>query len=183
MNKSMKMLFDEHAVIVKAIGIAKQLKTLIGKDNNLYENIVGQLIKFFRSYADKYHHYKEEEILFPEMSRKNTLLSDGVIKEMLENHEDFRAMIRQIESHLQASKYAETQAVLESYGEALLDHIAAENEEVFQTAESVLSYDELEKIGFRFLDCDRDLGDEQKEALEQLAEVLEKELFAANLGT
>lgn len=179
MSSSIKMLYDEHEVIVKAIDAAMQARTLIGKDNLTYASTVRQLITFFRNYADRYHHYKEEEILFPEMSKRNELLSNGVIQEMLENHEDFREMIQGIEKALDENNYAEAQLQLEKYSNALLDHIAVENDEVFQAAESLFTEDELEKIGFRFLDSDRGLGDDQKEELENLSHNLKRNLDAA----
>ncbi|MEK6616530.1 MAG: hemerythrin domain-containing protein, partial [Bacteroidota bacterium] len=76
MNKSMKVLFDEHEIIVNAINTTRQAKSLIGKNDAAYEKLITQLIGFFRNYADKYHHFKEEEILFPEMAKRNELLAD-----------------------------------------------------------------------------------------------------------
>ncbi len=169
MSSSIKMLYDEHEVIAKAIDTAMKAGTLIGKDNLTYASTVRQLITFFRNYADKYHHFKEEEILFPEMSKKNELLAGGVIQEMLENHEDFRERLADIESCVSDGNFEAAQQKMEQYTEALLDHIAVENDEVFQAAESLFTEEELEKIRFRFLDSDRTLGDEQKEQLENLS--------------
>jgi hemerythrin-like domain-containing protein len=167
MNTYLKLLYDEHSVIMNAIELAKDAESLIGKDDVLYEKTIRNLIDFFRNYADKYHHNKEEMILFPEMNKKNEFLQDGVIKEMFDNHEDFREMIRNIEKKLDAKNFIETQKELNAYGEALSDHIAVENEEVFQMAESIFDDDELEKINFRFLDSDRELGDKRKEELKE----------------
>lgn len=174
LNPFLKILYDEHAIIVNAIDVAKQCEVLIGTDNDRYESTIRKLITFFRNYADKYHHFKEENILFPEMSKRNEMLSDGVVKEMFDNHEDFREKIQTIEKHLNNKMYAETQTELEKYGEALLDHIAVENDEVFQIAETLFTEDELEKINHRFQDCDRDLGDEQKENLRIIIDGLRK---------
>lgn len=166
MKNPVKVLFDEHEIIQSAIDVAKYAATLIDKNNpeknRDYETLIRGLINFFRVYADEYHHYKEEQILFPEMSKKNELLDDGVLKEMFENHVDFRNMIKSIELFLNNKEYTETQNQLNSYAEALLDHIAVENDEVFQMAESLFEKEELEKIYFRFADCDRELGEANK---------------------
>jgi hemerythrin-like domain-containing protein len=176
----MKVLFDEHEIIVNAIDTARQAKSLIGKYDVSYEKLIHQLIGFFRNYADKYHHFKEEEILFPEMAKRNELLADGVIKEMFDNHADFREMIKGIEASLNEKKYAEAQQKLQQYTESLLDHIAVENDEVFQSSESIFSEEELEKIYFRFEDCDRELGSAKKEELKELADTLRKNLLMAD---
>lgn len=168
MNNPIKVLFDEHELIVSAIDIAKEAKKLIDKDNTVYEKTVKDLITFFRSYADQYHHQKEEEILFPEMSKRNELVGEGVIKEMLENHEDFRCMITEMEKTINNKDYKTTNTHLQKYTEALLDHIAVENDEVFQMAESIFDEAELNKLYFRFADADRELGDKRKEELVEM---------------
>jgi hemerythrin-like domain-containing protein len=177
MNQFIKILYDEHSVIVNAIDIAKQLKSLIGRDEVLYEKMLRQLIRFFREYADKFHHHKEELILFPEMNRRNELLEEGIVKEMFSNHEDFRENIARIEKALDEKKYSSAQSELEKYSEALLDHIAVENEEVFQMAEQLMDDSELEKIGYRFMDCDQELGNQLKADLEEMTELLRKEMM------
>ncbi len=179
MNRTIKVLFDEHEIIVNAIDAVRQAKSLIGKDDVAYENIVRQLLFFFRRYADKYHHYKEEEVLFPEMCRRNELIADGIVKEMLDNHEDFRNQITGVERAIDQKKYADARQQLEKYTEALLDHIAVENDEVFQAAESIFSEEELSKLYFRFLDIDKELGDDKKQELKELADSLRKNLLMA----
>lgn len=169
MNEALKMLYDEHEIIEQAVRIAKQASSLVGTNNEQYEKTVRTLIHFFKNYSDKYHHRKEEEILFPEMERKNEMLADGVIHEMMSNHEDFREMIRSIENSLSDKNYTDAEKWLYQYTEALLDHIAVENDEVFQMAESLFTDDELDKIYFRFQDSDRELGDELKAELANLS--------------
>ena len=181
MNKSIRLLFEEHEIIVNAIDVVSEVKSLIGKNDIMYEKTVRELLLFFRNYADKFHHFKEEEILFPEMSKKNELLTDGVLKEMFENHSDFRERIKSVENLLNEKKYPDAQLQLERYAEALLNHIAVENEEVFQTAEAIFSEEELEKIFFRFEDCDRELGISKKLELKEMAETLRKNLLFSAL--
>lgn len=176
MSNPVQVLFDEHELIISAIDLAKKSEKLIDKDNALYETTVRDLIVFFRNYADKYHHYKEEEILFPEMAIQNELLAEGIIKEMLQNHEDFREMIADIEKSLNKKDYPSANATLQKYTEALLDHIAVENDEVFQAAESLFTEDELQKMYFRFADTDRELGNERKEELAKMIEDMRKNL-------
>jgi hemerythrin-like domain-containing protein len=176
MNNSLKMLFDEHDIITGAIEIAKNAKSLIGKNNTDYEFTISELIRFFRVYADQYHHHKEEVILFPEMEKKNDLLADGVIKEMLDNHAYFRELILAIEYELEKQDYPEAAVKIDEYTEALLDHIAVENDELFQTAYSLFTEEELENIYYRFIDLDRDLGETKKKDFADLLKLLNKPL-------
>ena len=162
MNKTIEMLFDEHSVIISAFGITHSLNDLRQKNPSAYKAIVRKMVAFLKGYADEFHHYKEEVVLFPEMSKKNELFADGIIMEMTDNHKEFREMIRLIEASLNEGEFEMAQNQLETYANMLLDHIAVENEEVFQAAESLFTDAELENIGFRFQDIDRELGNEKK---------------------
>jgi len=166
MNNSMLVLYEEHATIIKVIDAAKNATLLLEKNPGEYENYIRSLIHFFRTYADQYHHHKEEEILFPEMAKKNELLGGSILHEMLENHDDFRSMIREIENLLSKKEYGKAQAQLNIYTEALLNHIAAENEEVFPIAETLFNDTELENLKFRFVDTDQGLGIDLKTEME-----------------
>lgn len=169
MNNPIELLYKEHEIITQAVKSTQALKSLIENDNEAYKNGMRKKIDFFRNYADKYHHAKEEKVLFPEMNKKNEILSDGIIKEMLENHEDFRELLQNIESLIEKNDYFLAHTEFEKYAIALSDHIAVENEEVFQIAETLFEEDELEKIYFKFLDSDSELGDSTKTSLEKAA--------------
>jgi hemerythrin-like domain-containing protein len=172
MNKPAQILFAEHEVITNAIAVMNEAENHIHDDSMRYETLMKTMLLFFRNYADKYHHWKEEEVLFPEMIKKNELLEDGAIKEMLENHDDFRIMLRDAEVMLEKKAYDATSKMLHVYAEALLDHIAVENEEIFQMLETLFDESELEKIYFRFEDCDNELGLEDKIRMEELIQKL-----------
>ena len=49
----------------------------------------------------------------------------------------------------------------------LLDHIAAENDELFVLAETLMEEDDLETIYFKFKDIDLELGEDRKVELEE----------------
>lgn len=170
MNPFLEILYQEHDIITSAIERVQRANVLIGINDEQYEKTIRELLGFFRSYADSFHHHKEEIILFPEMNKKNELLKDGLIKEMFENHEDFRDMLRHSEELLNKKNFAEAQKALEQYCDRLLEHIAVENEEVFQIAETLFTEKELEEIYFRFIDTDRELGIELKNELAKAIE-------------
>lgn len=176
MKQAIQLLFDEHALIVQATEAAKGARALLDKDTATYEKVIREMIVFFRIYADRFHHHKEELILFPEMQKKNELLSGGILKEMLDNHVEFRQMVKDVENHLDEKKYIGAQTQLEAYCEMLLDHIAVENDEVFPIAESLFSEEELDKISGRFEDCDSEIGIQKKQELSEIIGEIEKTL-------
>ncbi len=166
-----KVLYDEHEVILSAVEIAKDSENLLNKNPEKWKEFCIKLIYFFRHYADKYHHHKEEELLFQKISEENEVMGMNIIAEMLENHEDFREYISDIEDSLEVDvKIAFSKLI--DYCENLSDHIAAENEELFISAETLLSQHDLETMMFQFQDIDRDLGEERKKELEGSLEEL-----------
>ncbi|MCC6837703.1 MAG: hemerythrin domain-containing protein [Bacteroidia bacterium] len=173
MNDPIKVLMNEHEIIVDASNLVKKMIAVVDR-SDLYKRSALQLLSFFRDYADKYHHHKEEEILFPEMVKQNELLASGVLQEMLENHEDFRGQLSEIEELIGQNNCSQAQQRFEDYVDALADHIAVENEEVFEIAFSLFTEDEKEKIYYRFVDIDCELGEKQKNELkDKLAEIRE----------
>ena len=172
MSNSLKMLYNEHDVISKAAYLAKNARELIGINDEEYELTISELMRFFRIYADQYHHHKEEEILFPAMAQKSELLAQGILKEMLDNHAEFREMAVEIYAALEEKDYILAADIIDTYTDALLDHIAVENEELFQTAYSLFTEDELDNIYFRFIDLDSVLGESKKKDFTDLLKTL-----------
>ncbi|MBK8707416.1 MAG: hemerythrin domain-containing protein [Flavobacteriales bacterium] len=172
MHQAINALFEEHVIIIQAAGIARDARRLIETEPARYAGTMRSLLTFFREYADQYHHHKEEEVLFPEMAQRNELLADGVLQEMLENHADFRGMLDDIEGLLRKERWSDAQDAVERYCEALQDHIAVENDEVFHMAETLLNADELDRVRFRFEDGDRERGDARKAELAAMLDTL-----------
>jgi hemerythrin-like domain-containing protein len=162
MNPSNRLLYQEHEIIVNAINLCRDLNLLINNRNDLYVKLAQQLLEFFRKYADGYHHYKEEKILFPLMAKRNEMLDDGILKEVLDQHMDFRDKLQKIEDAIKGNNLLLAQQLFIDYTETLLDHIAIENDEVFQIAESLFSESEAMEINFKYLDCDCQLGESAK---------------------
>lgn len=176
MHNTILSLYNEHEMIMEATEVAKEAAALIGKDDARYASTVKDLLIFFKTYADEYHHHKEEEVLFPLMLESNEMLGDGVLKEMLENHEEFRDMLDAIAKDLEAGRLPQVRDGLAKYNEALLDHMAVENDEVFHMALTLLDDNMLDRIGFQFEDHDRETGTERKEELAERVRGLRKEL-------
>jgi hemerythrin-like domain-containing protein len=169
MPSSLSELFiAEHEVILEA-GNLISLNANLWKSNPAeYQKRVNELLDFFSVYADKFHHCKEEEILFPAISKKSETTGTGMVGELNDHHGEFRHLMQQIRAALYTDDFADTQKFLESYISRLKDHIAAENDELFPMADAIFSDDELEKLFYKCIDKDRELGITLKEAFENI---------------
>lgn len=177
-HKAITTLFSEHESILDAISIVNKLNSFTS-DKEQYFSGVGLLLRFFKEFADQLHHAKEELVLFPAMEKSNDTLGTGILHEMLENHESFREKIIQIETEIKNSNVETTKKLLHSYVNDLLEHIEAENQEVFQIAQNMLTENELDKIYFHFVDLDTEKGNDKINELKLL--LLQSRQIAENI--
>jgi hemerythrin-like domain-containing protein len=61
-------LMIEHRLIDRMIGIIKRILSQIEKEEKVDPVFVDTTVDFIRTYADRTHHGKEEDILFRELS-------------------------------------------------------------------------------------------------------------------
>jgi hemerythrin-like domain-containing protein len=173
MHNPIQILLDEHEIISSAQGVIKKLDRYWERSEEGFTEYVTELLQFFRTYSDQYHHYKEEEVLFPLFKDSDEMVVHSMILEFKEHHEMFREHTQAIEAQLEKGQYGQAYTILVTYMNELLDHIAAENDEFFVIAESLLSDEELEKMYFKFLDIDVELGEGRKEELRNLLSEIE----------
>lgn len=156
------LLMDEHDIIMQANEAINLLDNLWVTDPENYKKNAELLLRFFGEYSDKFHHQKEEMVLFDEMNNHPEFILQEIIGELEEHHEMFREYAREIKEALEADDYPETHKVFKKYINELQDHIAVENDELFSMADSLFSEDELDKIYFRFKDIDMELNESEK---------------------
>ncbi|MDP4199812.1 MAG: hemerythrin domain-containing protein [Bacteroidota bacterium] len=160
----MQQLYDEHETILVAIDRLKN--ELRADDPASQAEQLRTLLLFFREYADGYHHQKEDDILFPALADANPAI-EMLTGSLEDHHALFRESLAAAEAAINANDWKTTCATFEKYASDLIDHISAENDELFVAAEDVLSDSDRERIHFQFLDTDRELGIERKKQWEE----------------
>ena len=78
----MKKLVDEHTVIKRLLALVPGLVDSLDVETEAGRQVVLDSVDFIRSYADKYHHAKEEDILFGYFGE-----NQDIIKTMRLDHE------------------------------------------------------------------------------------------------
>lgn len=173
-NHPIDFLIAEHDVISRVEKLIPHLENYWNINSEAYEESIQSLIIFFKEYADKFHHYKEEQVLFPKLNAHHHFSQPILIEELEDHHELFREYLSSMETFLQEKNYEKVQVILKTYMNKLLDHIGAENDELFEIAKALLSEDELESMYFYFKDIDRELGEDKKQELVEKLEQVEK---------
>ena len=95
-HNPIQVLMDEHDIISSVKEVTRHIDNLWKEDAGKYENSVQKLIEFFKDYSDKYHHYKEEEVLFQEMANHPEFRVPEILDELEEHHNMFRTNVNDI---------------------------------------------------------------------------------------
>jgi hemerythrin-like domain-containing protein len=154
-----QQLIDEHECIKSMLSIIEKIVNDIGKGEKLNTEHFGKILDFIKGFADRNHHQKEEDILFPAMVKNGILKEGGPIAVMLNEHESGRNYVKGMSEAFEAYKSGQKNTVSDiisnatSYVQLLRNHIEKENNILFMMAERVLSeetkniiFDEFEKV-------------------------------------
>jgi hemerythrin-like domain-containing protein len=99
-------LMIEHRLIEKVLALAAQMAEKIRKENRVDTCAVYSVIDFIKTYADRTHHGKEEDILFKELGQKELSASDRSMMEgLISEHKTAR---REVAELLAANNAAES---------------------------------------------------------------------------
>jgi hemerythrin-like domain-containing protein len=153
---------DEHTVISHVLESAAREATRMRSTNMVEPEMIEKLLDFFRGFADKCHHAKEEKHLFPMLEKRGMSHDSGPIAVMLSEHAEGRRRLSNIAGSLGAARNSDQGAVasiaddLAAYTALLFAHIEKENKVLFPMADRILTpgdqveleraFDEVERI-------------------------------------
>ena len=139
-----KALVDEHQLILRMIGLLEKNapKTAAGDYRNWQFYLDG--IDFIRQYADRFHHAKEEDVLFKALVDNGMPKENSPVAAMLMEHDHGREFVRNMEAAVKEAQAGRTDVhpvIAENalgYAALLRDHIAKEDDILYPLSERVL---------------------------------------------
>lgn len=164
----LKTLVDEHTVIKRLLALVPRIVENLDVARENDRQLVLDSIDFIQSYADRYHHAKEEDILFKAFDENLEIL-----KSMHEEHRIGRGHVQAVLDALEAGNNQEAGDHLTSYGQLLTGHIKKEDEILYPWMDRNLSLSEVGVLFTRFTEIDkkfRDTALRQKEFIRSLEE-------------
>lgn len=185
--KAIVTLMEEHENILRMLKVVRglSLHTFNTKEVN-YDGFY-KAIDFIRNYADKFHHVKEEDILFDKMSSHlGPAIQQGPVYGMLAEHDLGRLFINNLEEALNKAKNGEDGAKIDiianaiAYTDLLDRHIFKENTAIFTFAEKRLKDDVHHEIDKLFEEVGQSLDHENMEKKYMMI-LLELEDYIASL--
>ncbi|MCK5351835.1 hemerythrin domain-containing protein [bacterium] len=154
----MQMLVDEHVYIKQVIAYISDVLALVAQDEKVDRQLLLNVIRFIREYADKYHHAKEEDILFD-----YTDSSLEVIKVILEDHVTGRGHVKAVVDAIETENKEEIINHLTAYQTLLTEHIKKEDEILFPWIDRTLTTSQVGELFQKFAQANTELGEELPE--------------------
>lgn len=150
--KATQQLKDEHEGIKLMLNIMETISNDLEKGKELNINHYEKILEFIKGFADKCHHGKEEDILFPSLIEHGMSKEGGPIAVMLYEHQLGRSHIKDLSLAFEEFKKGNKQAINNiissstDYVELLRNHIEKENNVLFMMADRVLNETEQSNI-------------------------------------
>ncbi len=179
MQDATKILRQEHEVILRILDVTEKNAQALEAGAQVPAEVLSNTIEFLRLYADRQHHGKEEDLLFPEVEKKGMPREGGPIGMMLIEHKFGRGRIARMaeaaESYKSGNREAGAQwadAALD-YVALLREHIAKENNILFVMAERMLLPADQQRLAAEFDGVDKNkMGEGEGGRLLRLADSL-----------
>src|SRR5512141_2172260 len=110
-------LVHEHQLIVRMLAVLEQRADQTGRGDYTNYRFYLDAADFIRNYADRFHHAKEEDVLFAALVANGMPQNNSPVAAMLMEHDHGRAFVKEMAEAAQSALQ----------GEAGLDRQLAEN--------------------------------------------------------
>ncbi|MCM0082236.1 hemerythrin domain-containing protein [Geomonas sp. Red32] len=169
-------LKHEHQLILRMLSLLEKNANLTeaGKFNDYQFYLDG--VDFIRNYADRFHHAKEEDVLFEALIENGMPRANSPVAAMLTEHDMGRAFVREMEEAATRALDGERgleQTIVDAargYLELLREHIYKEDNILYPLAERLMPDALRERIvaGYRAAEkrAEADLEDHYREVVE-----------------
>lgn len=179
MSRPFHILKHEHRIIERALrgldGVCMRIESGI----RIPAESLLEIVSFITTFADSYHHGKEEAILFPALDRRGITREGGPLGVLEYEHQIERELIGDLEQAIDLYKEADPEAAARfvdaarAYLRLLVGHIEKEDSILFRIGEEVLDDVEKAALAASFKQTDAILGERTLEDYERLASELE----------
>jgi hemerythrin-like domain-containing protein len=149
----MKKLIDEHSLIKRWVALIPEVVGNLDVESEEGRQLILDGVDFIRSYADRYHHAKEEDILFTYFD--NDL---DILRAMHEEHEIARGHVRAILKTVEGKDKEAIAEHLNAYREILTEHIKKEDEILYPWMDQNLTITQIGQLFSQFLEKDEEFG-------------------------
>lgn len=139
-------------------------------ENNFDKAFFTKAVDFIRNYADKFHHAKEEDILFVELCKDTVQMHCNPTSQMLFEHDLGRNFVKNMEEGLEGNDSKKVAENARGYAQMIQEHIFKEDSILYPMADEVLSAEIQESMLDRFKQVEIEFDADIKKCLSMVEE-------------
>jgi len=172
-------LEEEHKLILQMLKALSALHARIEKGKIDSDTLIS-VVDFFRTYADKFHHAKEEAQLFPMLEKRGVKPKGCPIGVLHTEHEQGRVLITALNDAIMRSRNGDATAntAIGSYIKNVIDfytdHIWKEDYLLFPMSKKVLTQSDQDELQQGFAKVDREMGEQFENKYRHVVESVEE---------
>lgn len=150
--KPTEILTDEHRVIEQVLECLGRIVDRSEADRKLDGRSAREAVSFFRHFADRCHHAKEEDHLFPAMEARGFPRDGGPTGVMIHEHVQARDHVRKMDESIEAAEKGDPAALeafarhARSYRHLLQNHIEKEDHCLYTMANQAFTDEDQQQL-------------------------------------
>lgn len=152
MKRALQILIDEHRHIERACRVLSMMAKKTEEEETFEQSDWRDIIDFIRGFADKCHHFKEEDKLFKLLVKRGLPIDGGPIGVMLSEHEVGRGFVKNMEKGIDNGNFKLLTENAYGYLQLLPEHIWKEDNILYQMAEQVLTDEDASELLKKYAD-------------------------------
>jgi hemerythrin-like domain-containing protein len=174
-------LKHEHRVIERALRALDGICMRLEWGDQVPYDALSQLVDFIGVFADRYHHGREEECLFPALARKGIPHQDGPLQAMEQQHEIERELTAEMRRAIEGFRDVDPESrrnfveAAGRYSQHLIRHMEKEESILFRIADEILDDEEKTALAEAFKQAEARLPPHSREEYEGIAARLEND--------
>ena len=156
-SMTMQHLVDEHMVIKRWLALIPSVVDKMDLSTDRGRQIINDGLDLIRSFADRLHHAKEEDILFTYFDD-----TEKIFQVIYDDHRIARNYVEEMLTAFENDDVANLSQNLLAYGKLLAEHIHKEDEILFPWLDRNLTNGQLAEIAEKFAAENKRIGIDQE---------------------
>lgn len=179
MTHPLHTLKHEHRVIERALRALDGVCLRLELGQHVPAEVLSQLVDFISTFADRYHHGKEETYLFPVLQRQGIPHDGGPLGVIEQEHRIESELTAEMRRAIKGYREVDTEArqrfveAARRYTDHLLGHIDKEDGILLRLADEILDEEDEAALRAGFGKAEAELGAAAREKYEHIASELE----------
>ena len=174
-------LKHEHRVIERALHALDGVSIRLEWGDHVPYDVLSQLVDFIDVFADRYHHGREEECLFPVLALKGIPYHGGPLQAIEQQHEIERDLTAEMERAIKSFREDDPESrrhfveAARRYSQHLIRHMEREESILFRLADEILDDEDKTALAEAFKQAEGQLPPRSQEEYERIAAKLEND--------